>query len=102
MKVMKYNFHKNMADHKQLSSLVRVKQKFQVTLPVEVREALHISEGDLLEALIENNRIFLSPKVLVDKASIDAAFEDGVRDYHKGRGAGPFSSVQDFKASRKR
>ncbi|MGI8426635.1 MAG: AbrB/MazE/SpoVT family DNA-binding domain-containing protein, partial [Actinomycetota bacterium] len=27
--------------------LVRVKQKFQVTLPVEVREQLDIGEGDL-------------------------------------------------------
>jgi AbrB family looped-hinge helix DNA binding protein len=32
--------------------LVRVKQKFQVTLPAEVREQLDIGEGDLLEAIV--------------------------------------------------
>ena len=101
MKVMKYNFHKDMTAQKQ-SSLVRVKQKFQVTLPVEVRKALHLQEGDLLEALIENNRIFLNPKVVVDRSTLDAAFEDGVRDYRKGRGAGPFANVKEFTASRKR
>ena len=31
----------------QFMPLVRVKQKFQVTLPAEVREELHIKEGDL-------------------------------------------------------
>lgn len=81
---------------------MRIKQKFQVTLPVEVREALHLQEGDLLEALIENDRIFLNPKVLVDKSAIDGAFENGVRDYRKGRGSGPFLNLKEFNASRKR
>ena len=91
-----------MATRKEQILLVRVKQKYQVTLPVEVREALHLQEGDFLEASVENNRIFLSPKVLIDKSSIDKAFEEGVRDYRKGKGVGPFSSVKEFKASRKR
>ena len=90
-----------MITQKQSPSLIRIKQKFQVTLPVEVREALHLQEGDLLEALIENNRIFLNPKVLVDRSAVDTAFEDGIRDYRKGRGAGPFSNVKEFNASRK-
>lgn len=102
MKVIKYNCHITMPIQKQRTSLLRIKQKFQVTLPPKVREALHLQEGDLLEASVENNRIFLNPKMLVDKATIDTFFQEGLRDYHTGRGSGPFSSVKKFRASRKK
>jgi AbrB family looped-hinge helix DNA binding protein len=48
-------------------SLVKVKEKFQVTLPTAVREALHLAVGDLLEATIERDTIVLKPKVVVDR-----------------------------------
>ena len=48
--------------------LVKVKEKFQITLPAELREALHLAVGDLLEATIEDNVIVLKPKVVVDRA----------------------------------
>lgn len=47
--------------------LVKVKDKFQVTIPTELREALHLSVGDLLEATIENETIILKPKAVVDR-----------------------------------
>ena len=47
--------------------LVKVKDKFQVTIPTELREALHLTVGDLLEATIENDTIVLKPKVVVDR-----------------------------------
>src|SRR5262249_62417738 len=47
--------------------LVKVKEKFQITLPVELREVLHLAVGDLLEATIEDNVIVLKPKVVVDR-----------------------------------
>ena len=47
--------------------LVRVKEKFQVTIPTELREALHLTVGDLLEATIENDTIVLKPKAVVDR-----------------------------------
>ena len=87
---------------KEKTTLVRVKQKFQVTLPLEVREALRLQEGDLLEASVENNRIFLNPKALIDRPDIDTAFEDGIRDYRNSKGKGVFSSVKEFKQARKR
>jgi AbrB family looped-hinge helix DNA binding protein len=37
--------------------LVRVKEKFQVTIPTELREALHLAVGDILEATIEHETI---------------------------------------------
>ena len=47
--------------------LVKVKEKFQVTIPTELREALHLTVGDLLEATVENDTIVLKPKVVVDR-----------------------------------
>src|SRR5215470_562678 len=48
--------------------LVKVKDKFQITLPAELREALHLAVGDLLEATLEDNVIVLKPKLVVDRA----------------------------------
>ena len=42
--------------------LVKVKEKFQITLPAELREALHLDVGDLLEATIQDNVIVLKRK----------------------------------------
>jgi AbrB family looped-hinge helix DNA binding protein len=48
--------------------LVKVKEKFQITLPAELREVLHVAVGDLLEATIQDNVIVLKPKDVVDRA----------------------------------
>ena len=48
--------------------LVKVKEKFQITLPVELREVLHLAVGDLLEATIQGQTIVLKPKDVVDRA----------------------------------
>lgn len=53
-------------------SLVTVKRKYQVVIPQEIREQLGISEGDILEAQIENGRLVYVPKVVIDR---DAAFQ---------------------------
>jgi AbrB family looped-hinge helix DNA binding protein len=55
--------------------LVKVKEKFQITLPAELREVLHLAVGDLLEATIEDNVIVLKPKIVVDRAQAWAKIE---------------------------
>jgi len=55
--------------------LVKVKEKFQITLPAELREVLHLAVGDLLEATLEDNVIVLKPKVVVDRAQAWAKIE---------------------------
>jgi AbrB family looped-hinge helix DNA binding protein len=47
--------------------LVKIKEKFQITLPAELREVLHLAVGDLLEATIQDNVIVLKPKIVVDR-----------------------------------
>ena len=44
-----------------------VRSNGQVTLPVSLRRAAGIEEGDVLTAEVENGSIVLRPKILVDK-----------------------------------
>src|ERR671930_340054 len=55
--------------------LVKVKEKFQITLPAELREVLHLAVGDLLEATIQDNVIVLKPKIVVDREHAWAKIE---------------------------
>ena len=51
-------------------SLVMVKDKFQVTIPAQLRQELDLKVGDMLEAVVEGDRIVLRPKIVVDRAAI--------------------------------
>jgi AbrB family looped-hinge helix DNA binding protein len=42
-----------------MTSVVRIREKGQVTLPLEVRRQLGLREGDLLEAAVKDGRIVL-------------------------------------------
>jgi len=81
--------------------LVTIKHKFQVTLPVEIREQLHLEEGDLLEATLQRNSIVLKPKAVVDREHVEAAIAEGLRDYKEGRVEGPFKTMKEFKARKR-
>ena len=48
-------------------ALVKLKQKGQLTLPVAVRRALSLGQGDLLEATVEDGKVVLYPKAVVDR-----------------------------------
>jgi len=52
--------------------VVRVKRKYQVTIPVEIRERLGLAEGDYLEVTEQENQIVLRPKAVVDKPAEQA------------------------------
>lgn len=47
--------------------LVKVIRHGQITLPAEFRKALDLDEGDYLEAEMEQDRIVLKPKVILDR-----------------------------------
>ncbi len=81
--------------------LVKVKEKFQVTIPTTLRKAVRLSIGDLLEAEAKGNTIVLKPKAVVDRESVEAAIEEGLRDLKAGRVTPKFSSVKEFQAYRK-
>ena len=52
-----------------MAELVRVKDKFQVTIPVAVREAAAIRAGDYLEVSVVPEGVLLRPQRLVSTAT---------------------------------
>ena len=50
--------------------VVKILRHGQITLPKEIRTILGVKEGDLIELGLENARVFLQPKILVDKESV--------------------------------
>ena len=70
-------------------ALIKVKTKYQVTLPTSVRKSAGLNVGDLLEAKVEGNKITLSPKTAIDR---ELALS--LADVKAGRVQGPFKSVE--------
>jgi len=48
-------------------ALMRVKRKYRVTIPKEVRRKLGLRVGDYLEVEVQGSTILLKPKALLDK-----------------------------------
>jgi AbrB family looped-hinge helix DNA binding protein len=69
--------------------LVKVKEKFQVTLPTSVRKKAGVAVGDLLEAQVQGRKITLTPKRVVDW---DLAL--ALEDFKEGRFIGPFRTAK--------
>jgi AbrB family looped-hinge helix DNA binding protein len=70
-------------------ALVKVKQKYQVTLPASLREKAGLEVGDLLEARFEGKKITLTPKSVLDRELALA-----LREIDQGKTSGPFSSAK--------
>ena len=75
-------------------ALVKIKTKYQVTLPPTVREKIGLDVGDILEAKVERGKITLTPQALVDRR-----IAEGLDDIRKGREHGPYSSVAEALAA---
>lgn len=77
-------------------SLVKVKQKYQITIPGKLRKEARLEVGDFLDVFIRENDIVLKPKVILDR-NIEDAIEEGLDDLSAGRITPTFSSVKEFK-----
>ena len=71
-------------------ALVKVKEKYQVTLPAGVRKKVDLAVGDVLEAKVKGKIITLAPKNMIDR---DIAVS--LREFRQGKGHGPFSSAKE-------
>ena len=77
--------------------LAKVKPKGQVTIPASIRADLGLNEGDYVEVAREDNRIVLTPKVVVDRhPAIDAALAEGLADIAAGRVSPKFKSAKEI------
>lgn len=82
--------------------LVRVKDKFQITIPTKVRKLIHIKRGDVLEVGIKDQVIIIKPKVVLDRTNVEDAINEGLKDYKKGNLFGPFKNIKEFKIALKK
>ena len=69
--------------------LVKVKDKYQVTLPASVRQKAGVAVGDFLEAKVQGKKITLTPKRVIDR-ELALALED----FRPGRFIGPFCTAK--------
>ncbi len=76
-------------------SLVKIKERFRVTIPTEIRKEIHLKEGDILEAVVQKNVIMLKPKTVIDR-DVETAIQEGLDDVKKGRVSGPFGSADEM------
>ena len=72
-------------------TLIRIKEKHQITLPSGLREAAGLGVGDWLEVKIEKGKITLMPKNLVDRHIAEA-----LKDVEAKRVYGPFDSAKEL------
>ena len=88
--------------------LVKVTNKYQVTIPNVVRRKIGLGAGDVLEAKIESGKITLTPRTVEDEYTpaqrrvIDGRLARSLADVKKGRTFGPFDTADEFIASMKR
>lgn len=75
--------------------LVKVKEKYQVTLPTAVRQRAGVAVGDLLEAQVQGKKITLTPKVVIDRDFIEKRLAQGLKDIKEGRVLGPFKTAKE-------
>jgi len=77
--------------------LVKIKTKYQVTLPTELRKRVGGQIGDLLEARIERGKITLTPKTVIDRG-----IAESLEEFKKGRSYGPFDTAEEMLVSLQR
>ena len=71
-------------------ALVKLKEKYQVTLPAEVCRKADLAVGDLLEATVKGKIITLAPKNVIDRD-----ITVSLREFREGKAHGPFKSAKE-------
>jgi bifunctional DNA-binding transcriptional regulator/antitoxin component of YhaV-PrlF toxin-antitoxin module len=72
-------------------ALVAVKNKYQIVILRDVREAAGVKVGDLLEAKVEAGKITFTPKSVVDRG-----IAESLEDFAAGRSFGPFKTDKEL------
>lgn len=76
--------------------LVKVKGKFQVTIPADIRQRLALKVGDVLEAEVEENKIVLKPKTVVDRSkALERLFQLLEKNWERNKDIPEEEVVQD-------
>jgi AbrB family looped-hinge helix DNA binding protein len=85
-------------------AITKVTRNFQVSIPKEIRERLHIAEGDLIEVGERDGEIVMTLKRLIDADQAwfwtpewQAGEREAEEDIKAGRVSGPFKTVEEMK-----
>jgi AbrB family looped-hinge helix DNA binding protein len=73
---------------------VKIGVSRQIIIPKKIYDELKLSSGDYLEVEVEDDRLVLTPKELVEKRLAEA-----LSDVKKGRVRGPFNSARQMTRS---
>jgi|YelNatPaOPRAMG01_1025707.scaffolds.fasta_scaffold496632_1 AbrB family looped-hinge helix DNA binding protein len=65
-----------------MGELVRVKERYQVTIPAKLREEINLQAGDYLDASICRDGILLRPKHIVDTVKKTPSILDFLHQSH--------------------
>jgi AbrB family looped-hinge helix DNA binding protein len=68
-------------------SAVKIGVSRQVAIPKKLHDQLGLAPGDYLEIEVQDNRLILTPKILIEKR-----LAEGLDDLKRGRTYGLFSS----------
>ena len=85
-------------------AMAKITRNFQVSIPKEVRDRLHLAEGDLVEVQERDGEIVMVPKKLIDANQAwfwSHEWQEGERevdeDVRAGRVSGRFRNVEEIK-----
>jgi bifunctional DNA-binding transcriptional regulator/antitoxin component of YhaV-PrlF toxin-antitoxin module len=72
-------------------ALVKVKRRYQMTLPQTLRRRARVEVGDVFDAKLEKGKITLTPHSVVDME-----IAEGLEDIKGGRVYGPFETAEEM------
>jgi AbrB family looped-hinge helix DNA binding protein len=73
------------------SSVVKIGISRQVIIPKKIHDRLGLEPGDYLEVELQDHKVILTPKALVEKRLAEA-----LEDVKRGRVHGPFRSADEM------
>jgi AbrB family looped-hinge helix DNA binding protein len=65
--------------------LIRVKAKYQITIPPPIRSVVDLSVGDFVEVSVQNGRIVLAPKLVIDRSAGERTAKTSARPRRRDR-----------------
>lgn len=77
-------------------SLVKVKDKYQVTIPENIRNKIHCEIGELLDVSVKGSAIVLKPMVVEERYS-DDELEALEKAFKSPRNRGKIMTADEFK-----
>jgi AbrB family looped-hinge helix DNA binding protein len=77
-------------------TLVRLRERAQITLPQELRDALKVKQGDYLEAEVVEGKLILKPVAVIARETARQELLDMLSGPSRWKGPGPEPSDDEL------